>query len=331
MCEGEAVLTFFPRIQSSTPGAFAVQGGAEPSPGYRLRRIRGRGGFAEVWEADSPTGPVALKFMVSSNATTTARELRSIQSFQTLDHQFLVKTHAVWSVPGYIVIAMEIAEATLLDLMLVYHNDLGQHIDPAQLLLYIWQIGEALDFLNARRHSRDGRRVGFQHGDVKPNNVLLFGDIAKLTDYGLATPTSGPITPCPRHGTKDYAAPEVFQGHQTDTSDQYSLAVTYYVLRTGHFPFAPATIESAKSFLRPPPELPGVLPGEQTALGRALSIVPQARFPSCRDLTRALLKAHGLKLARSDNDVWRVVPDDETLTDGQYSGRLNPKPTSWPG
>jgi serine/threonine-protein kinase len=71
--EGEAVLAFFPKTRSNTPGAFVINAGAEPSPGYQLRRARGRGGFAEVWEASSPTGPCALKFMVSANAGTTAR------------------------------------------------------------------------------------------------------------------------------------------------------------------------------------------------------------------------------------------------------------------
>ena len=123
-----------------------------------------------------PACRVALKFMLSSNASTTARELRSIQSFLPLDHPYLVKTNEVWSVPGYIVINMELADATLLDLMLLYHNDLGQHIDPPQLCRYMWQVAEALDFLNARRHTRESRKVGFQHGDVKPNNILLVGE-----------------------------------------------------------------------------------------------------------------------------------------------------------
>ncbi len=102
-----------------------------------------------------------------------------------------MKTNEVWSVPGYIVINMELADATLLDLMLLYHNDLDQPIDPPQLCRYMWQVAEALDFLNARKHLRDGRKVGFQHGDVKPNNILLVGETAKLTDHGLATPTHG--------------------------------------------------------------------------------------------------------------------------------------------
>jgi serine/threonine protein kinase len=277
--------------------------------------VRGRGGFSEVWEVDSPTGQVALKFMPSSNTGSTARELRSIQSFQLLDHPYLVKTHGVWSVPGYIVIDMELAEATLLDLMLVYHNDLGQHIPTPQLCQYLWQAGEALDFLNARRHLRDGRKVGFQHGDVKPNNVLLFGDVAKLTDYGLATPTNGPTTPCPRHGTREYSAPEVFQGYLTDTSDQFSLAVTYFVLRTGLFPFPPPPVgDMPKSYHRPAPDLKSLLPAEQAVLTRALAPVHQDRFPTCQEMTRGLLKAHGLKMDHNEAG-WRVVPDAETVAD----------------
>jgi len=282
--------------------------GAEPSPGYRLTRLRGRGGFAEVWEAQAPSGPpIALKFILSSNASSSAKEIRAIQSFQALDHPHIVKTHAVWSVPGYIVISMELAEATLLDLMMLYHNDLGQHLDAKSLCLLLWQVSEALDLLNSRTHKRDGRKVGFQHGDVKPNNVLLFGDVAKLTDHGMATPTNGPLTPCPRAGTREYAAPEVFQGYLTDSSDQYSLAVTYYVLRTGTFPIAPPVADLSRSSFRPPIELPGLSPAEQTALGRALSLVPQARYESCGDLMRALIGANGYQLHRHEDGPWKLV------------------------
>ncbi len=300
-------MTFSPNIHSSTPGALNLLAGSEPSPGYSLRRVRGRGGFAEVWEADAPGGKrVALKFMPSSNASSTARELRSIQSFLSLDHPHLIKTNAVWSLPGYIVINMELAEATLLDLMLVYHNDLCQQIDPPLLCLYLWQVSEAVDFLNARQHLRDGRKVGIQHGDVKPNNILLVGDAAKLTDHGLATPTYGPTTPCSRQGTREYAAPEVFLGYLSNTSDQFSLAVTYYVLRTGTFPYPPPPVQNTKGYIRPAPDLSGVSEAEQVPLLKALAPVPQDRFATCRDLMNALLKAHSLKAVKSEDGIWKV-------------------------
>lgn len=325
-------MTFFPKVRSTTPGAFPLGGGAEPAPGYRLTRVRGRGGFAEVWEAESPNGPVALKFMLSSNATTTSRELRSVQSFQSLDHPYLVKMYGVWSVPGYIVTVMELAEATLLDLMFLYHDELRQPIPPAQLGLYLWQVGQALDFLNARRHTRDGRKVGFQHGDIKPNNVLLFGDVAKLTDYGVATATNGPTTPCPRHGTRDYAAPEVLQGYQTEFSDQFSLAVTYHVLRTGCFPFAPAPPgDLPKSYHRGPADLSALAPAEQPVIAKALAPVPQDRYPNCQALTQGILKALGYKVVTDLDRAPRVVPEDETLPEGKRSGSKSRPATVRPG
>jgi serine/threonine protein kinase len=267
-----------------------------------------------VWEAEAPSGPpVALKFMPTSNTTTTARELRSVQSFQNLEHPYIVKTYGMWSVPGYIVINMELAEATLLDLLNVYHNDLGQPIDPAMLCLYMWQVAEALDFLNARRHLREGRKVGFQHGDVKPSNILLFGDVAKLTDHGLASPTYGPTTPCSRQGTREYSAPEVFLGSVTDWSDQYSLAITYYALRTSRFPFPPPPKEVSRAYNRPPADLSGVTEAERPPLVRALAPVPRDRFPNCRDFMTGILKAHGLRVERVDGDAngqVRVVKDE---------------------
>jgi serine/threonine protein kinase len=302
-------------------------GGAEPSPGYRLRRVRGRGGFAEVWEADGPDGPVALKFMPASNASTTAREVRSMQSLLALDHPHLVTTHAVWSLPGYIVINMELAEATLLDLMLLYHNDLGQPIDPQLLCTYLWQVADALDFLNARQHPRDGRKVGFQHGDVKPNNILLVNDRAKLTDYGLSTPTHGSNTPCPRQGTREYAAPEVFAGYYSDTSDQFSLAVTYHVLRTGTFPFPPPPAQQSRSFARPLADLSLLTEAERPPLNRALWPAPQDRFPSCLALMEELLRAHQLKAVRAEGGgVWKVVKD---VPEPPQSRTIRLPPGSW--
>jgi serine/threonine protein kinase len=208
---------------------------------------------------------------------------------------------------------MDLADATLLDLMLLYHDDLHRCIEPEKLCLYMIQVAQALDYLNARRHLVDGRMVGYQHGDIKPNNILLTGDLAQLADYGLATPTSGGNTPCPRQGTIEYAAPEVFQGYLTETSDQFSLAVMYFVLRTGAFPFPPPPDPKnvvMRGYQRPQPDLSLMPNAERAIVQRALSPIPQNRFSNCTEFVYAILTVQDLKFVRGDEKsyVVRVPP-----------------------
>lgn len=293
--------------------AFVAEAGAVPVPGYRLVRLRGRGGFATVWESESPSGElVALKFMAAGpGSTTTSREVRSLQAVQALDHPHLLRMRNVWSMPGHIVIGMDLADASLLDLLQLYLDDLGQQIEPEKVCRYLLPIAGALDFLNARKHRVDGRLVGYQHGDVKPNNILLVGEHPMLADYGLAIPTSGPLTPCPRSGTVEYCPPELFQGHLTDRSDQFSFAVTYYVLRTGRFPFpavkgSPSTL---KDLRRPDPDLSGLPAAERPAVARALTPAPAQRFPSCTEFMAAAMASQGLRAVRDDDTKeFRVEP-----------------------
>lgn len=298
--------------RSSHPDSYFPTVGGTPFPGYTLIRQRGTGGFATVWEAEAPGGRrIAMKFMASSQVSTTARELRSLQSIQKLDHPNLLKIHNVWSIPGTIVIGMDLADASMLDLFELYLSEFGKLLEPDTLIQYLYPAAQALDFLNARRHRLDGKTVGLQHGDIKPNNILLLGDEAQLADYGLATPTSGSNTPCPRHGTAEYCAPEVFSGYLSERSDQFSFAVTYFILRTARFPFPepPPPGPKLKNYQRPEPDLsPIPVPGEQAALAKAMAPIPQMRFNSCCDFLNALLTSLGLHVQKRDDGRIRIVP-----------------------
>jgi serine/threonine protein kinase len=286
---------------------YVPEAGSVPFPGYRLLRLRGRGGFATVWEATNPAGEhIAMKFMSSGNASSTAREVRSIQAVQKLTHPNLLHTRDVWCIPGNIVIAMDLADASLLDLFLLYADEFQTPVDAKRVCIYLYKTAQALDFLNARKHIFEGRSVGFQHGDIKPNNILLVGDEPMLADYGLATPMHGTNTPCPRQGTMEYAAPEVFHGTLSDTSDQFSLAVSYYLLRAGAFPFPPPPRVASKGYMRPPPDLSLVTPDEQKVLQRALSTVPQDRFPTCMEFMQRMLVAMHLVMVHDPIIGWMV-------------------------
>jgi serine/threonine protein kinase len=117
---------------------------------------------------------------------------------------------------------------------------------------------------------------------------------------------------CARAGTLDFAAPEVHRGQLSETSDQYSLAVTYYHLRTGEFPFPhpPAGFNRAYSYSRPSPDLSRIHYGERRVLERALDLEPHNRFPSCVAFAKAMNEVvSGPAFTAADTSTEMRVPD----------------------
>jgi serine/threonine protein kinase len=262
----------------------------EICPGYRLGRFRGRGGFGSVWEAKNPDDKtVALKFLPCNDATA-AQEIRSIQIVRKLRHPSLVRIEQVWCHRGYVVVTMELADGSLFDLLEGYQTEYGTPLVPHDICCYLTQVATALDFLNSHQHEVDGQRVGLQHCDIKPTNLLLFGEKVKLSDFGLTSVTSSISKVHRKAGTRDYAAPEVLQGRLSDWTDQYSLAVTYCHLRSGSTPFAPTPSGLQTDCSRREPDLSALSPQERPIIARALALVPQHRWPSCRELMAQLTR-----------------------------------------
>ena len=129
-----------------------------------------------------------------------------------------------------------------------------------------------------------------------------------LADYGLAVPTYGPTTPSARQGTVEYAAPELFNGTIAESSDQFSLAVTYYLLRAAMFPFPTPPKSPPRGYTRPTPDLGLALAAEQPVLLRALSPVPQDRYPSCVEFLQAVLRANNFEAVRDPDRGLQVRP-----------------------
>lgn len=270
----------------------SLQSGLEPFPGYKLRELRGRGGYADVWEADTSDGrKVALKFLSGIESNAAPREIRAIETVRQLHHPNLIRVDSVWMFKGYIVISMELAEATLLELMDLYKAEYHTAIPTDQICQMLGQIASALDFLNTRQHHIDDKVVAVRHCDVKPSNMLMFGDVFKLTDYGLTMVATSNLQPHRRAGTLDYAAPEVFQGRISEHTDQYALAISYVQLRTGKFPFHDTPRNFDRKYSRPVPDLSLLKPSERPIIARALSPVPQDRWPSCTALIAELARA----------------------------------------
>jgi serine/threonine protein kinase, bacterial len=268
-----------------------LQVGMEPYPGCKLRQPLGKGGFAEVWEGEEVKGHfLALKFIPSRDDMSTSREIKAIQAVRKLQHPGLIHIDNVLMNWGYIIVAMEVAEGSLADLLDAYREEFQSPILPEQVCYYLAQVADALDFLHARTHMMGNEKVGIQHCDIKPSNMLLFGETVKLADFGLSSPMIAKRMPHRRAGTLDYAAPEVFRGELTDQTDQYALAVTYCLLRGGQVPFPDTPQKFDQTYVRPEPILTMLTEPERPIIARALSAAAQNRWPSCTELIGSLAK-----------------------------------------
>ncbi len=259
--------------------------GAEPLPGYRLLKLLGRGGFGEVWKCEAP-GRLhkAIKFVAGGDQL--RAELSAFEHVRTIRHPYLMTLERVEVIAGELVMVMELADGQVNDRFRACVADGACGIPRDELLGYLKEAAEALDFLS--------NRYRLQHLDVKPENLLLLAGHVKVGDYGLvrrADPTH--VAEVSHYGfTPRYAAPEVLDGGVDHRSDQYSLALVYTELLTGAFPFSGKTThELLIQHHSAVPDLSALPAHEREIVVQALSKKPAERFASSSAFIRALIEA----------------------------------------
>jgi hypothetical protein len=265
---------------------------AEPIPGYRLIEPLGSGGFGEVWKCEAPGGLFkAIKFVYGNlnsldvDGVRAEQELHALQRIKEVRHPFVCTLEQIKVVEGELVIVMELADRSLHDLYVEQQNAGLIGIPRDDLLRYLRDAAEALDYMNEKHK--------LQHLDVKPRNLFLICDRVKVADFGLvknlerqsASGLLGGVTPL-------YAAPETFKGKISDRSDQYSLAVVYHELLTGRRPFNGKNVRTLmQQHLQDEPDLRALPESERPILARGLAKDPAKRFPTCMAFLRSLYTA----------------------------------------
>jgi hypothetical protein len=255
--------------------------------GYELLDRIGQGQFGEVYRARAPGGVlVAVKRILRAlDHEASQRELKVLERVRDLRHPFLLQLHNYYPLQDRLVVVMELADGSLEDRLKECQAGGQPGIPVAELVRYFTEAAEALDFLHAEK---------LCHRDIKPGNLLRVRGHAKVADFGIARPQEHDLDHTMNvGGTPTYMPPEVWRGDISPHSDQYSLAVTWYEMRTGKriFPRKQNLIDIANQHLNDTPDLEGVPRAEQKVLLRALAKSPEDRYPSCVAFAQALTEA----------------------------------------
>jgi eukaryotic-like serine/threonine-protein kinase len=304
--------------------------------GYRVERVLGFGGMGTVYLVQNPTMPRrdALKVLsaeFSGGTELRARFLREDDVESRLEHPNIVSIYRRGlTEDGHLWIAMQFVDGINADTALQAGT-----MTPERAIAIVTESAKALDY--AHRHH-------VIHRDVKPSNLLLFGqggiERVLLSDFGIAralddseqTETASLVA------TVAYAAPEVLSGMPFDhRADVYSLGCTLFRLLTGKPPFfaAGGAAEVAKAHLEQPPppvtaHMPGLPPALDPVIARALAKDPSRRFQSAGEFAAAAAAAmrdHTRDSAAAANatpGAYFATSADPTLRSGTVPARLSP-------
>ncbi len=264
---------------------------------YEIIEKAGAGGMGEVFKAKDTRLDriVAIKVLppaVAANPDLKLRFEREAKTISSLNHPNICILHDVGNEDGLDYLVMEYLEGDTLSERL----EKGP-IAYDEVLQIAIQISTALE---------SAHRQGLVHRDLKPGNVMLTKDGAKLLDFGLAkltidsaqnknvsnltmtTPLTGVGTIL---GTMQYMAPEQLEGKEADVrSDIFSFGALLYEMITGKRAFegsSQATLIAA-IIEREPVSISSMVPITpplfERLVKKCLSKDPDKRWQSISDL-----------------------------------------------
>ena len=259
---------------------------------YRVVDQIGEGGMATIFRAYQPglDRYVALKVLPPLHAQQpgfSERFHREARAIANLHHPNILPVYEFGQEDEYSYIVMRYVEgARTLKTVMREGVDLSTAVDM------IGQIAGALDHAHQR---------GIIHRDVKPGNVLMDGEWALLTDFGLAKMTEASVQLTGSGvgvGTPAYMSPEQGQGGTVDHhTDIYSLGVILFEMLTGQIPHHAETpfaivLKRVTEPLPIPRTLnPDIPEAVERVILKALARDPAERFSSAGEMAAALKKA----------------------------------------
>jgi serine/threonine protein kinase len=296
---------------------------------YRLVRLLGQGGFAEVYLAEH----IHLNTQAAVKLLSTHLANEGVEGFRHEARMIagLVDPHIVrildFGVENNVpYLVMDYAPNGTLR----QRHPKGARLPLLLVVSYVQQIARALQY------AHDQRLI---HRDVKPENMLVGrNQEILLSDFGIALIAQSSQYQRTQNiaGTLAYMAPEQIQAHPRPASDQYALGIVVYEWLGGQRPFQGTMTEIAikHATATPPPlrlfapDLPPVV--EQVVL-TALQKDPHSRFPSTLAFAQALEQASNQRSQAYGSNLASTVSHERSTNLFQPSQVQTPGSVGRPG
>jgi Tol biopolymer transport system component len=260
---------------------------------YLLERELGSGGMATVYLAEDikHRRQVAVKVLRPELAASVGadRFLQEITTAARFQHPHILPLLDSGEANGFLYYVMPFVEGHNLRHRLTRQGELPVH-EAVKIMI---EVCDALSYAHSR---------GVVHRDIKPDNVLLSGRHALVTDFGVAKALSEATG---RHqltsagialGTPAYMAPEQAVGdpnidHRVDI---YALGILGYELVSGRVPFSARTSQEmlAAHVVQQPTPLcshrPACPPGLEAVIMKCLAKRPADRWQTADELLAQL-------------------------------------------
>lgn len=256
---------------------------------YKIEREIGAGGMATVYLAVDlkHRRHVAVKVLRPDLAATMGpdRFLREIEIAAQLHHPHITPLYDSGEADGFLYYVMPYEEGQSLREKLAKHGELPVP-EAVRVLRHV---------VDALAHAH---QQGVVHRDIKPENIMLSGEHAMVTDFGVAKAVSEATgrrqltTEGVALGTPAYMAPEQASADPNidQRADIYAVGIVAYELLTGQPPFTGTTVQQvlAAHFTQDPEPVSTyrdrVPPALEALVMRCLEKKPADRWQTAEEL-----------------------------------------------
>ena len=271
-----------------------ADGAGQQLGNYRLHRLLGRGGFADVYVGEhihlqTLAAIKVLRIEIGSDSLNDF--LLEARTIAHLLHPHIVRVLDFGVERNMPFLVMDYAPNGTVR----QQHPKGSYLPLSTIVTYVKQVAQALQYAHERK---------VIHRDVKPENMLLgINDEVLLSDFGISAieqstsvlVTQKKLASNPA-GTISYMAPEQIEGKPQPASDQYALGIVVYEWLSGSHPFQgePLAVMYQHVHAPPPPlreKIATISPAVEHVVLRALAKNPQQRFASIWAFAEALEQA----------------------------------------